>query len=235
MQKFWCWLSIFIVGAAACTKSNKSSTSTPAVQAVTAEQTLSKLNVIADNLDPAFDPMINQYTLAGGETRRNKISINTAPVDPNVQITVNGVKLRSDFTTDPLPLAAGQNIFSIDLIDSSGVTINSYKLTVQRVQDLQDEYLDDIAVSNGDLTPAFAPDVTSYQLTVDKNTTVLTVSPLASYPDEAQFEIDGTLYSADKGGYDVTINPGASTITITVKGRSGRSKTYTIAVTRPNA
>lgn len=233
MQKLACLSCVLIVAAIACTKSKKDNASAPAA-AVTAEQTLAKLNVISDTIEPAFDPMINQYTLAGGETRKNKISINTAPVDPKVQITVNGVKLRSDFTTDPMPLAAGANAFTIDLIDSSGATINTYKLTVQRVQELQDEFLEDIAVSSGDLVPAFAPDVSSYQLTVDKDTSVLTVSPLASYPDEAEFDINGKTYSADLGGYDIAINPGDNTVSITVKGKSGRSKTYMIAVTRPS-
>jgi hypothetical protein len=145
------------------------------------------------------------------------------------------VQLRSDFTTNPMPLVAGANLFTIDLVDSAGTKVNTYKLSVPRVQELPDETLSDIATSDGELTPGFSPDVTSYQLTVSKDNGLLTVSPLASYADEAEFEINGVTYPADQGGYDVTINPGNTAITITVKGKSGRTKTYNIVVTRPAA
>lgn len=232
MQKTWLLVPAFVLPALACTKAKKDNeTSNPAVTSITAEQTLSKLVVMAEQIEPAFDPFVYEYTL-GGETYKNKLTINTAPVNPKLDVLINGVKLRSDFTTNPMPLVAGSNLFTIDLVDSAGTKVNSYKLTVSRVQELPDETLSDLATSDGELMPAFSPDVTSYQLTVGKDTTVLTVSPLASYTDECEFEINGTTYAADKGGYDVTINPGSTTVTVVVKGKSGRTKTFTIAVTR---
>lgn len=232
MQKTWFLVTVLFVAALACTKNKKESS---AGAPITAEQTLSRFVVIADQLEPNFDPFVYEYTLAGGESYKNKISINAAPVDPKLQVMINGVKIRSDFTTDPMPLTAGQNLFTIDLNDSAGNTVNSYKLTVQRIQELPDETLGDISTSDGDLTPPFSPDITSYQLTVDADTSVLTVSPLVNYPDEAQLEINGITYSANLGGYDVTVNPGTTTVTIVVKGNSGRSKTFTLTVTRPAA
>lgn len=215
-----------------CTKSTKDS---EAIPAVTEEQTLSKLIVISDQIEPAFDPFVNQYTLAGGPSYKNRISINTAPKSSKYQIMINGVKLRSDFTTDPMALTAGANAFVITLVDSAGKTVNSYRLDVTRVQDLPDEELNDLAFSDGQQVPDFAPDTTAYQLTVGKDTSVLTVSPLVSYPDEATLEINGKSYPSNLGGYDVIINPGSNTVTIIVKGNSGRSRTYTVTVTRPSS
>lgn len=235
MQKSWFLVPVIAVFPLACTKSKKESESTvPAVTSITAEQTLSKLVVMAEQIEPTFDPFVYEYTL-GGETYKNKLTINTAPVNAKLDVLINGVKLRSDFTTNPMPLVAGANLFTIDLVDSTGTKVNTYKLNVSRVQELPDETLADLATSDGELTPAFSSDITSYQLTVGKDTSVLTVSPLASYTDEAEFEINGITYTAEKGGYDVTINPGSNTVTIIVKGKSGRTKTFTIAVTRPAA
>ncbi|HET9240361.1 MAG TPA: cadherin-like beta sandwich domain-containing protein [Oligoflexus sp.] len=233
MQKSWFLLSLFIIGPVSCTKSKKDEASAPANAAVTADQTLSKLIVMNDQIEPNFDPFVYEYTLVGGETYKNKITINTAPVNPKLDIMINGVKLRSDFTTNPMPLAAGANLFTIELVDATGQKVNSYKLSVPRVAELPDETLADLATSDGELTPPFSSEITSYQLTVGKDNGLLTVSPLANYDDEADFEINGVAYSGDKGGYDVTLNPGSNTITIVVKGKSGRSKTYTLTVTRP--
>lgn len=235
MQKSWFLAPVFVLFPLACTKSKKEDHSpNPAVTTITADQTLAKLVVMAEQIEPTFDPFVYEYTL-GGETYKNKLTINTAPVNPKLDVLINGVKLRSDFTTNPLPLVAGTNLFTIDLVDSAGNKVNTYRLNVSRVQELPDETLADLATSDGELTPAFSPDINSYQLTVGKDTTVLTVSPLASYTDECEFEINGTTYPADKGGYDVTINPGNNTVTVVVKGKSGRTKTLTIAVTRPAA
>ncbi|WP_141732521.1 cadherin-like beta sandwich domain-containing protein [Oligoflexus tunisiensis] len=234
MHKSWFLFPVLLLSALACTKSkNDSPDSTK--QPVTAEQTLSKLVVIADQLEPAFDPYVNEYSLAGGETYKNKISINTAPVNPNLHVVINGVPLRSDFTTDPMPLVAGANVFAIDLVDSAGTTVNTYKLNVQRIQELPDEILADLSTSDGLLTPPYSPYMTNYELVVSASTSVLTVSPLPNYPDECELEINGLTIEKQKGGYDVTVNPGSTTVTIIVKGRSGRSKTYTITVTRPAA
>jgi hypothetical protein len=232
MPNAWILIPVIAFQVMGCTKDKKDG-STKAL--ITAEQTLSKLVVLADELAPAFDPFVYEYTLAGGETYKIKLSINTAPVNAKLQILINGVKLRSDFTTNPMPLAAGPNLFTIDLVDSAGTTVNTYKINVQRIQDLPDESLGDIAMSSGDLAPPFSPDITSYQLTVDADSSVLTVSPLANYPDECQFEINGVTYASNKGGYDINLNPGLTTVTIVVKGNSGRTKTFTIAVTRPAA
>ncbi len=235
MQKSWLLVPLIVLPPLACTKGKKENEATnPAAATITSEQTLSKLVVMAEQIEPAFDPFVYEYTL-GGETYKNKLTINTAPVNPQLDILINGVKLRSDFTTNPMPLVAGSNLFTIDLVNSAGTKVNTYKLTVARVQELPDETLSDLATSDGELMPAFSPDVTSYQLTVSKDTSVLTVSPLASYTDECEFEINGRTYSADKGGYDVAINPGPNTVTVVVKGRSGRTKTFTLAVTRPAA
>jgi hypothetical protein len=202
---------------------------------VRAEQTLAKLVVIADQLEPAFDPFVNEYSLAGGETYKNKISINTAPVSSRIHILINGAPLRSDFTTDPLPLVAGANVFTIDLVDEGGTTVNTYILKVQRVQDLPDEILADLSISDGFLDPEYNPDITSYTLEVEADTSVLTVSPLPNYRDECEVEINGTIMDSQQGGYDIAVEPGVTTVTIIVRGRSGRSRTYTITVTRPAA
>jgi hypothetical protein len=252
MQKLWFMVPVLVLAPMACIKSKKDKenketaeeTTTPATEdstkpesgrSVTAEQTLSKLIVMAEQIDPPFDPFVNEYALLGGETYKNKITINTAPASPTLDVLINGVKIRSDFTTNPMPLVGGANLFTIDLVDSAGNKVNSYKLNAQRIQELPDETLADIAASDGELTPAFAPDVTSYQLTVSKDTTVLTISPLPNYSDESEFEINGTTYPADRGGYDINVVPGANIITIIVKGKSGRNRTYTVTVTRPAA
>jgi hypothetical protein len=235
MDKIWFLVPVLLFSSLSCTKSKSGNPDSSMKPAVTTDQTLSKLVVIADQLEPAFDPLVKEYSLAGGETYKNKISINTAPVSSNIHILINGVPLRSDFTTDPLPLVAGANVFAIDLVDSAGTTVNTYILKVQRIQDLPDETLADLSTSDGFLNPLYSPDITSYELEVGVDTTVLTVSPLPNYPEECELEINGLIIEKQKGGYDVTVNPGTTTVTIIVRGKSGRSRTYTITVTRPAA
>jgi hypothetical protein len=120
MHKSWFLASLFVIAPVSCTKNKKDEASAPADTAVTADQTLSKLIVMNDQIEPNFDPFVYEYTLVGGETYKNKITINTAPVNPKLDVIINGVKLRSDFTTNPMPLAAGANLFTIELVDATG-------------------------------------------------------------------------------------------------------------------
>lgn len=78
-----------------------------------------------------------------------------------------------------------------------------------------------LSLSNGTLTPSFSSNTTSYTVTIDEASTVITATA-----QDSKAKVSGT--GTKK------INYGTNTFTIVVTAESGAKKTYTITVTRPD-
>ena len=111
------------------------------------------------------------------------------------------------------------------------VTLNNlarkYTVSVQR----PDVRLSNLTLSEGALSPTFGSETTSYTATVDTATESVTIAATRS-ASTASVSIDPADADTGTAGHQVSLDPGATTVTVTVT-KGGVSRTYTVAVTRP--
>ena len=103
---------------------------------------------------------------------------------------------------------------------------------------MKDAALTDLAVSAGDLLPAFAVELTTYATIVENTNSSVTVTPTTRNAD-ATVEFlnaqDGLLADADERaeGHQVSLDPGDNTIKVKVTAQDGAdTRIYTLVVTR---
>jgi|GEM_PF-6241998 len=232
------WIGILLCSA--CFKGQKkdaSNTDSSAAKIETSsiDASLSRLKTNFAELDPEFSPSIFSYKLKGGETFTLRYNINAVPSNTANTVKVNSKKIASDFTSDVLLLEAGGNEVSITVHDSTDKVLSTYTLSIQRAANLADGEITGLLVSTGTVTPEFDPSIFEYSLTVPANYTVLTVSPEIAYPELATLEINDKSADPYEGNYDINIVPGLNTIQIRLTGKSGRTNTYLLKVTRPGS
>ena len=103
---------------------------------------------------------------------------------------------------------------------------------------MKDAALTDLAVSAGDLVPAFAVELTTYATIVENTNSSVTITPTTRNAD-ATVEFlnaqDGLLADADERaeGHQVSLDPGDNTIKVKVTAQDGAdTRIYTLVVTR---
>jgi hypothetical protein len=107
-------------------------------------------------------------------------------------------------------------------------TAVSYPLEIRKPSLAVDTSLSGLVVDVGDLEPAFAPDVLAYSLTVDEQTSRVTVTPTVTNPRATV-----TVAGGPSPG-TVAVPAGTTDIAVLVVSEDGTANaTYTITVTRP--
>ncbi len=235
----FCFWIVILLGSA-CFKGQKkeasnTDNSTPKVEATAVDVSLSRLKTNFAELDPEFSPSIFSYQLKGGETYTLRYNINAVPSNTANTVKINSKKISSDFTSDVLVLEAGANEISVTVHDSTDKVLSTYTINIQRAANLADGEITGLLVSTGTIAPEFDPNIFEYSLTVPANYTVLTVSPEIPYPELTKLEINESAADSYQGNYDINIVPGLNTIQIRLTGKSGRSNTYLLKVTRPGS
>jgi hypothetical protein len=116
-------------------------------------------------------------------------------------------------------------VYALDTVGNESV--NSVKVT--NIFPANSD-LDGLALSQGDLTPAFSPSVVNYTAAVGNSVSVVSVTPTPA-ESHSTVTVNGTPAT---GGTPVNIPlvVGTNTITIAVTALDGQTKTYTITVTR---
>lgn len=92
---------------------------------------------------------------------------------------------------------------------------------MENLSESKDATLENLEVFPGELAPSFSKDVTSYEITVDEDTSDLILSAIPSDKDSA-VQISG----------NENFKPGSNKVIITVTSMSGRVKEYTIIVNK---
>jgi hypothetical protein len=235
---FCFWIGILL--GSACFKgqkqeANNTVNASPQVEATAVDVSLARLKTNFAELDPEFSPSIFSYQLKGGETYTLRYNVNAVPSNTANTVKINGQKISSDFTSDVLKLEAGANELAITVHDSSDKVLSTYTINIQRAANLADGEITGLLVSTGTITPDFDPNIFEYSLTVPANYTVLTVSPEIPYPELTKLEINDGAAESYIGNYDINIVPGLNTIQFRLTGKSGRSNSYTLKVTRPGS
>ncbi|MDP4155491.1 MAG: cadherin-like beta sandwich domain-containing protein, partial [Bacillota bacterium] len=116
-------------------------------------------------------------------------------------------------------------------VDDGVNAANTYNLTITRKKS-SNNLLQDIQLSNGELSPKFDAAVTSYSVQVANEVNEITVSPVAAENTASILVNDSPV--TDKG-VSVQLSAEKTEITIVVTAENGEKKTYSVEVTKASA
>ncbi len=171
---------------------------------------LSQIELSAGTMSPEFDPEVLEYT------------VDTAYADS--VFTAMGIladELASVQNAENIELNVGENIVEIVVTAENG-DVRVYKLNVIRKEPCSDSSLKSLVPSGGELTPAFAPDVTVYSVNV-------------RYSIESMLfdcEANGLNATVEVTGEDTLVLGEANVFTVTVTAEDGSQTYYIVNVFR---
>jgi gliding motility-associated-like protein len=147
-------------------------------------------------------------------------------------VTINGVVLPYDNTTELLPITLGDNVFTIVVTSEDGAHTKSYDVHVNRLP-FADVTLAALSINAGTLSPAFVPATRLYTVSVPNNISSIRVTPVATV-GTATIQIGSTQISTSNPTASVDLYEGTTNnIRVEVTAADGITKqTYTIRVTR---
>ncbi|WP_191174546.1 cadherin-like beta sandwich domain-containing protein [Mucilaginibacter rigui] len=147
-------------------------------------------------------------------------------------VTVNGVVLPYDTTTDLLPISLGDNVFTVVVTSEDGAHTKTYEVHINRLP-FADVTLASLTINAGTLTPAFVPATRTYNVSVPNNVTSIAVTPVATV-GTATITIGDTQISQSSPTATINLFEGPpNRIRIVVTAADGVTKqTYTVNVTR---
>lgn len=155
-----------------------------------------------------FNKSILEYTL---NVANNVTSINVGATLEDVTATVGGL--------GDISLSTGLNTIEVPVTAENG-DVQVYKLKVTRAKS-SNNYLTNLTVQEGTLTPAFDKDTDSYSITVPYETTSLTINTTKE-DETAVVEID----------QNSNFSVGTNTVMVNVVAEDGSVKAYRLNVTR---
>ncbi len=186
---------------------------------------LTALSVSGISLSPSFSPTVNSYT-ATVPFSTNSITLQ-ASVISGASVTVNGVIFSGSGTFD---LTVGSNVFSIVVINSG--TSQTYTVTITREAISSDASLNELAISSGSLSPVFTPQTLTYGVSVDNETTSITVTP-TSNDSNASIAVNGAAVNSGSASGAIVLTVGDNVIDVVVTAEDGATtQTYTVTITR---
>lgn len=180
-----------------------------------AAASLKSLSVSDGSLSPGFSSGTTNYTVnVGSNVSSIKISATAA----------SGSSFVSGYGSRTVDLSYGSNTAVIKVKNSAGKT-TSYNITINRQDNRSNvNTLSSLTISVGELSPAFAADVTSYSVKVTNDVTAINVG--ATLSDNKSSFVSGF------GDRTVDLNVGDNVVLVKVKSESGKENTYTITVVR---
>ncbi|MFA6085503.1 cadherin-like beta sandwich domain-containing protein [Mucilaginibacter sp.] len=164
----------------------------------------------------------------------NIASIRVFAVSENAvsTVTVNGVTLPYDTSTDLLPISVGDNLFTVLVTSQDGVHTKTYAVHVNRLP-FADVTLASLALNKGTLTPNFTSATTSYTASVKNSISTINVTPVATV---SGVTITVNNIAVDAAHPTATINllggPPTRIRTVVTAADGINTKTYTVNVTR---
>lgn len=196
------------------------------------DATLSGLTVSKGELNPAFEPSVQDYTV---DVANSVSSITFTPTvnDSYSSVQVEGKDLISGSASDPISLPVGSKKITIRVRPQMG-PYNYYYVTVTRNPSAKAE-LSDLLLKDGENvltpTPAFASDTQTYTLSVDNLVNSITVTPTVA-DATATVEVNGIAVASGSASGSIDLAVGINTITVTVRTQDDTVKEYTITVNR---
>ena len=195
------------------------------------DATLSALTLSVGTLSPAFVKDKTQYTASVGHTVTN-LTVTPTPTVAQASAEIDGFDARAGYR---VALQVGQNTITVTVTAADGTTQKTYTLTVTRAPPpANDATLRSLTLSAVPLSPAFAPDETSYTASVAPSVSVSSLTiraiPTASGATVAYTPADA---DANTPGHQLRLDAGENTIRVVVTAQDGvTQRTYTLTVIR---
>ncbi len=188
---------------------------------------LTALGISAGALSPVFATGTTSYTDAVSNATASVTLTPTASTFSTV--TVNGASVNSGSASASIPLSVGSNAVTVVVTGSDGVTTKTYTVTVVRAPS-SDAHLAGLSLEPVTISPAFSPDVFTYNLTVLLQDSVIHFEP---FPADAGATVTlngGLLPPSTVAFY---LSKGMNTFSLLVTAADGVTQlTYTININR---
>lgn len=166
-----------------------------------ADATLETLSVDKGTLTPVFSKETFSYTV---NVASDVTSINVAATSTDANANVTGNRLYED-------LKVGDNTIEVTVTSATGA--NSLKYTINVIRENNDATLKSLTVNQGELSPAFSPEVKAYFVSIQTVETRILISAAAN---DEKATVEGTGLKS--------LNPGKNEFTVTVTAQDGKTK-----------
>lgn len=168
-------------------------------------------------LKPDFDPNTDDYSLTVGN------DINALDLQAIAQDNKAKVEIANNEN-----LVVGKNVITITVTAENGAQ-RIYTVNVIKVDKEPNNKLDDITVSEGELTPKFDPNHTFYDIEVPSGTKEIDVTPKLSNPNsKVHYIVNGVSQENGK----VKLNEGNNLVQLQIEDENGFVKSYYLTINR---
>lgn len=179
---------------------------------------LASLEVSNGTLSPAFN--------ASQKTYKVNVSADTTTITLSAT-PANGSSFVNNYGPRSYNLSYGLNRLYIKVSNASG-NIETYTINVTRADNRSNvNSLSSLTISQGELSPGFSADNTTYNVVVPNNVTSIAIGAVLS--DSKSYFDEGF------GPRTVQLNEGLNNILVKVRSQAGSLRAYTINVTRQTA
>ncbi|RKP54029.1 hypothetical protein D7Z26_11610 [Cohnella endophytica] len=194
---------------------------------------LSDLTLSSGSLSPVFASGTISYTSSVANSV-SSITVTPTVSDSTATVKVNGTVVSSGSASGAISLSVGSNTISVVATAQDGTTTKTYTVTVTRAP-YSNASLNNLTLSSGSLSPAFASGTASYTASVANSVSSIAVTPIVS-DSTATMKVNGTVVTSGSASGAISLNVGSNSITIEVMAQDGTTtKTYTVTVTRASA
>lgn len=201
-----------------------------AVTALPGDADLGGLVPSAGALSPAFAAGTTSYSV---NVPNSVATFNLTPTlsDPLATVTVNGVAVASGNASASSALVVGANTFTV-VVTAQNESQQTYTVTVNRAAISTDANLSGLTLSDGALSPAFAPGTSSYTATVPSSVSSVTLTPTVADP-LATVTVNGVAATSGNPSDPIALSTGTNLINVVVTAEDGSTRTYGVTITRP--
>lgn len=180
--------------------------------------TLASLSVSTGTLSPAFNPTQKTYSV--------NVSADTTTITLSATLG-SGSSFVNNYGPKSYNLSYGLNRLYIKVSNASG-NIETYVVNVNRADNRSNiNTLSSLTISQGELSPGFSSDNTTYNVVVPNNVTSIAIGAVLS--DSKSY------FDENFGPRTVDLNEGLNNILIKVRSQAGTLRAYTINVSRETA
>ena len=161
-----------------------------------------------------------------GGTNASEFTITESPSAP-----VSGPNGSTTFTIRFAPIASGLKTAALH-IASNDADENPFDIPLTGTGISTNAKLANLTLSDGTLSPDFAPATDSYEASVPNSVTSITVTPTVQDPT-ATASVNGVAVASGNASAPIALNVGSNVITTIVTAEDGSTTmTYTVTVTR---
>ena len=188
---------------------------------------LLSLVITGVDLSPAFDMDTMAYDI-GPAVLPESVTVTADVADAGASLDVNGMPVTAGVPSQPIPLAMGTTVVSVQVTAADGVTRKTYTVAM----DATSAELAGLAASAGALQPGFDATTLTYGVGPALEPVTTTITPTAADPG-ATVTVNGVPVPSGNESAGVLLPAGLTPVTVEVTARDGvTTSTYSVVFDR---